>query len=234
MRYMHPVQAHERFLAAGCYRFYVDGERRQKTERWTMHRHADGETFVRIDLDALAEEGKSILAEALLDADGGLVRFDIRYENASFEGGVKQLGASWHVADERLQIGFSLNGGERDYTEVDLPGDCLIDLPLLALRGEAIKRLAAESGRALAVYALMYEHAPLFPGVLRNVISPVEYAGDEVVWIGNRQRSASRYRYVDKAAAYWIDRHGLILKRVNSFKQREFAVEISNYAAPAP
>ncbi len=233
MRYLHPVQAHERFVGGGCYRFRINGERRQKTERWTAHTHADGETFIRIDMDARAEEGKSILAEALLDAGGRLARFDIRYENDRFEGGVKQLRATFQLAAERLQVGYSMNGGARDYQEADLPPGCLIDLPLLALRGATVKRLAEQAGRALPVYVLMYEHAQLFPGLLRNIMSPVERAGEDVVLIGKRESPARRYRYIDKAASYWIDDHGLIVKRVNSFKQQEIVVEISNYAAPA-
>ena len=145
MRYLHPIQAHERFLASGCYRFAKDGRMLAKTESWTTHGHPDGEKFVRVDMDARREEGKSILAEALLDLGGALVRFDIRYENDQFEGGIKQLRATYHRTDERLQIGYSVNGGERKYIEVDLPADALIDLPLLVFRGSTIKTLAERS-----------------------------------------------------------------------------------------
>ena len=233
MRYLHPVQAHERFVASARYRFEIAGERRQKTESWTMHAHPDGETFIRIDLDARLEEGKSILAEALLDIGGGLARFDIRYENASFDGGIKRLAATFQLAEGGMQVGYSLNGEARRYTEVGLPADCLVDVPLLALRGDTIRRLAGRAGAAIGVYALMFEHAQLFPGALRQVFSPVKYAGDDVVLIGAREIQADRFRYIDRAASYWIDQYGVIIKRVNSFKQREMVVEISNYAAPA-
>ena len=45
MRYLHPVQAHERFLSSGSYRFSKDGERLRKSEAWTAHGHPDGEDF---------------------------------------------------------------------------------------------------------------------------------------------------------------------------------------------
>ena len=142
MRYLHPIQAHERFLASGYYRFAKDGRTLAKTESWAIHGHPDGEKFVRVDLDARREEGKSILAEALLDLEGAIVRFDIRYENERFEGGIKHLRATYQRADERLQIGYSLNGDERKYIEVDLPADALLDLSLLVFRGATIKALA--------------------------------------------------------------------------------------------
>ena len=233
MRYLHPVQAHERFLASGRYRFFKDGELLPRTESWTIHSHPDGEKFVRVDMDAREAEGKSILAEALLNSGDSLVRFDIRYENARFEGGIKNLRATYQLADERLQVGFSMNGDERKYDEVSLPRQALIDIPLLVFRGRSIMRLAQRGKGGVAVYVPMFEHAQLFPGVFQNEISTIEYVGEDEVLVGERPIPTRRYRYIDKAASYWIDGHGLIIKRVNSFKQQEMLVEISNYAAPA-
>ena len=79
----------------------------------------------------------------------------------------------------------------------------------------------------------MFEYAQLFPGVLRQVATPVERAGDDTVFIGKRAIRASRFRYRDQAVSYWIDQHDFIVKRVNSYKQQEMTVAISNYAAPA-
>ncbi|MCY3914808.1 MAG: hypothetical protein OXG49_02225 [Chloroflexi bacterium] len=233
MRYLHPIQAHERFLASGCYRFGKNGQTLVKTESWTLHAHPDGEKFVRVDMDARQEEGKSLLAEALLDIKSALVRFDIRYESDQFEGGIKHLRATYQRADERLQIGYRLNRDERKYIEVDLPDDALIDLPLLVFRGRTIKALAERSIGLIPIYVPMFEHAQLFPGVLRRVASPVERAGDDTVFIGKRAINVGRFRYRDQAVSYWIDQHDLIVKRVNSFKQQEMTVAISNYAAPA-
>ena len=233
MRYLHPIQAHERFLASGCYRFATNGQTLVKTETWAIHVHPDGEKFVRVDMDARQEDGKSILAEALLDRDSALVRFDIRYENDKFEGGIKNLRATYQRFDERLQIGYSMQGNERQYIEIDLPDDALIDLPLLVFRGSTVKTLAESPAGSIGVYVPMFEHAQLFPGVLRQVPSPVERIGDDRVRLGNRVIEASRFRYRDKAVSYWIDQHDIVVKRVNSFKQREMSVAISNYAAPA-
>lgn len=232
MRYLHPVQAHERFLASGIYRFFKDGELLRKTESWAIHTHPDGEKFVRVDMDARQEGGKSILAEALLNSSDSLVRFDIRYENARFEGGIRNLRATYQVADGRLQAGFSLNGDERKYVEVSVPQRALIDIPLLVFRGRSIMRLARRCKDGLAVYVPMFEHAQLFPGVLQNATSTVEHVGEDEVLVGKRSIPTRRYRYIDKAASYWIDGHGFVIKRVNSFKQQEMLVEISNYATP--
>ncbi|MCY3866629.1 MAG: hypothetical protein OXG68_14425 [Chloroflexi bacterium] len=230
MRYLHPVQAHERFLASGSYRFVIDGAPLRKTESWAIHAHPDGERFIRVDVDAREDEGKSILAEALLSRDGALVRLDIRYENAKFQGGVKTLRAAYQIAGDRLQVGYNLNGAERKYVEAELPQAALVDIPLFVFRGRAISKMAAQPDRELAIYVPMFDYAQLFPGVLRKGFSPVEGLGEDTLHLGERQVSTRRYRYVDRAATYWIDRHDTIVKRVSSFKQREITVEISNYA----
>lgn len=232
MRYLHPVQAHEQFVAGGIYRFSKDDKALDKTETWTIHRHADGERFIRIDMDARREEGKSILSEALQNRSGELARLDIRYENASFDGGIGQLRASYQVVDGRLQVGFNMNGAERQYIEVDLPPGTLFDIPLLIFRGETIRAIAKNMAEQQSIFVPMFEHAQLFPGTLQNSSAPIAEDGDDVLILGKQRVSARRYRYRDRAALYWIDERGVVIKRVSAFKQQEFVVQISNYAPP--
>jgi len=233
MRYLHPVQAHELFVAGGVYRFRKDEKALDKTEAWTIHSHADGERFIRIDMDARREEGKSILMEALQNRSGGLARWDLRYENANFQGGVKLLRASYQVLDGRLQVGFNMNGAERQYLEFELHAATLIDIPLLIFRGETIRAIAKRAAEPQAIFVPMFEHAQLFPGTLQNTSAPINEDGEDVLLLGERQVSAKRYRYRDRAALYWIDEHGVVIKRVNAFKQQEIVVQISNYVPPA-
>lgn len=233
MRYLHPVQAHESFVASGQYRFLKDGQTLDKTESWAIHQHPDGGRFIRVDVDARHSEGKSILLEALHDDAGGLVRLDLRYENSQFDGGIKDLRASYQVDDSLLQVGYNMNSAERQYMEVELPSSVLFDIPLLIFRGSTIRTLAAQCGMAQRIFVPMFEHAQLFPGTLTTVDTAVECAGEDIVALGRRQLAARRYTYRSQAAAYWIDQHDVVLKRVNAFKQQEFVVKISNYAMPS-
>ena len=232
MRYLHPVQAHEEFVAGGVYRFSKDETLLDKSEAWTIHRHADGERFIRIDMDARREEGRSILAEALQSCSGHLARLDIRYESDSFAGGIRNLRATYQHAEERLQVGFNMNDAERQYCEVDLPAGALVDIPLLIFRGETIRALASDAAESRSIFVPMFEHAQLFPGRLQSTGAPIAEDGEDVLRLGGRAVSARRYRYRDRAALYWIDEHGVIIKRVNAFRQQEFVVQISNYVPP--
>lgn len=228
MRYLHAVQAHEKFLASGCYRFFKDGQRLPKTEAWTLHEHPDGALFMRVDADARRAEGKALLMEVLRSGEGELLRFDLRYENAHFEGGIKTLRASYHLMEGQLRVGYALNGAAREYREVELPASTLIDIPLLALRGRTVLEMAARQGGA--VFVPMFEHAQLFPGVLQPLEPRLSLAGEDWVALGSRRIAAQRYRYFDRALSYWIDERGMVIKRVNAFRQQEFVVLISQYA----
>ncbi|MCY4464255.1 MAG: hypothetical protein OXE46_01820 [Chloroflexi bacterium] len=233
MRSLHPVQAHERFVAGGRYLFSKRGAPLQKSESWTIHAHPDGEHFIRVDADSLREEGRSVLAEALLDRAGALARLDIRYENAHFPGGVHDLRATYQLADGCLQVGYELNGAERQYRELELPQDILIDVPLLPFRGRAIAALAARGSKPTWLFVPAFDYAQLLPGTLRQVVSPVALAGTDTFMLGNRTIATRRFIYHDKAAAYWLDKHDVIIRRVNAFQQQEIVVQISNYVAPA-
>lgn len=235
MRYLHPVQVHEKFVGCGEYRFVKDGRTLDKTEAWAIHEHADGGRFIRVDVDARRLEGRLILAEALLGPDGALTRLDVRYENARSTGGIKHLRASYQLAGLTLQVGYNMNGAERQYSEVTLPPNVLLDIPLLIFRGEVIHALAGQGATARPIYVPMFEHAPLFPGSLSKVAAAVDFAGDDTLMQGKRPIPVKRYTYRDRAAVYWIDRHGIVVKRVNAYKQQEIVVKVSNYAmAPRP
>ena len=46
MRHLHVVQAHERFLSSGRYRFFKDGGDLRTSESWTLHELGDGSALI--------------------------------------------------------------------------------------------------------------------------------------------------------------------------------------------
>ncbi len=230
MRYLHPVQAHEKFVASGAYIFAKDGKALSKTESWTIHELGDGSKFVRLDSDARAEEGKSLLAELLLGRDDKVVRFDLRYENDQFQGGIRKLSATYNLEDNIMQVGYSMNGAARAYLEREIAPATVLDMPFLIMRGRTLEALSGYKEKPATVFVPMFEHAQLFPGVSRVVASPVERLGCERIALGKRGIMARRFRYVDKAVSYWVDEQGIVIKRINAYKQHEFSARVSNYA----
>lgn len=230
MRYLHPVQGHEKFVSSGIYKFFKDGHELRKTEEWTIHVHPDGEKFIRVDADSRFEDGKSVLVEALQDKNGQIVRFDVNYNNPKFEGGIKTLRATFSMDDDVMQIGYTMNGADREYREIELPKFTLIDIPFLIFRGQTTVDLARYGDKSVPMFVPMFDFAQLFPGIVQMTQSQVERVTDEEVGIGKLTFDTKRYRYPDKAVSYWIDTHQVVIKRVNAHKQQEFVVQISNYA----
>lgn len=230
MRYLHPVQGHEKFVASGIYKFFKDGVELRNTEEWTIHEHPDGEQFIRVDADSRFEDGKSILLEALINTDKEIVRFDVSYNNPKFEGGIKTLQATFSIDDDVLQIGSTMNGAEREYREMALQKFTVIDLPFLIFRGRTTVELARYGDKPVPMFVPMFDFAQLFPGVVQTVESLVQRDNEEEVGIGQRVFDTRRYRYPDKAISYWIDDNQVVIKKVSAFKQHEFVTQISNYA----
>jgi len=230
MRYLHPVQAHEKFIASGVYKFFKDGQELRKTEEWTIHEHPDGERFIRVDADSRFEDGKSILLEALQSKTGEIVRFDVDYHNPKFEMGIKTLRATFSIDNDVMQIGYTMNGAERDYREMELPKFTLIDIPFLIFRGQTTVDFARYGDKPVSMFVPTFDFAQLFPGVVQTTQSQVEYVTDEMIGIGQLKFDTKRYRYTDKALSYWVDEHQVVIKRVNAHNQQEFVVQISNYA----
>ena len=230
MRYLHPVQSHEKFVASGIYKFFKNGVELRKTEEWTIHEHPDGEKFIRVDADSRFEDGMSVLLEALQNKEGQVVRFDVNYNNPKFEGGIKTLRATFSIDNDIMQVGFEMNGAERDYREIELPKFTIIDIPFSIFRGPTTVELARYGDKPVPMFVPMFDFAQLFPGVVQIVESQVERVTEEEIGIGQRNIMSRRYRYPDKAISYWIDVNQVVIKKLNAFKQQEFVTQISNYA----
>ena len=230
MRYLHPVAVHEKFVASGLYRFYEEGVELKRTESFQIHEHQDGSQLIRVDEDARFLDGKSILLEAFQAENGQIERFDIVYDNPKFENGIKSLRATYLVEGDMLQVGRSLNGGDREYSEIQLDENTVLDLPFCIFRGLTIKQMTACLDGAVSVFAPLFEQPKLFPGVIATGQSPAEFVAEETISLGQREISTKHYRYPDNSLSYWIEEHNTLVKRISNFQQREFVTHLTNYA----
>jgi len=228
MRRLHPVAAQERFLGSGSYHFSIDGRALDKCENWSLHELPDGERIVRVDMDARREEGRSILLHGLQTQDGGWVRLDIRYDGAAGSA-LRSLRASYQIDGCCLRVGYSMNSATREYEEMTLPADTLIDMPLLLARGAIIPQLA---GHSRPVYVPMFELAQLLPGRLQQSSGTVLFDGHDTLRLGAHAVQTRRFRYTDRVALYWIDRQDVIVQRLTVRRGQELRVQLRNYAAP--
>lgn len=230
MRYLHSVSMSEVFVASGVYKFFKEGDELPHSESWSIHEHPDGEWFVRVDDDSRGLDGKSLLLEALLDSQRRIVRFDVNYSNPKFENGIRTLRATFTLEGQVLQVGWSFNDAERQYTELTLPINTIIDIPLCSFRGRSTVALAEMGDSPVAVFLPLFEQYQLFPGAVATGHSPAEAGIEEEIAIGRQTYQTRRYRYPDRALTYWVDDRDIMIKRVSNYKQQEFVTVLTNYA----
>jgi hypothetical protein len=119
MRYLHPVQMHEKFVASGTYRTLPGGEPSGSIEQWSIHEQPGGTRLVRIDDDTPAA---LFLIEAWVNlTESGRVidRIDVygRSKAASASNAVQTVRATYTYFDDHIQIGRTLNDAEREHFE---------------------------------------------------------------------------------------------------------------------
>lgn len=156
MRYLHPVTMNEEFVASGVYmQRNVDGAPVAE-ESWTFHEFPDGAWMIRVDHDRRVSGGASVLIEAWRSplSDGGCIeRFDI----SAFG----PIGASHHhvratysIVDDSMQIGRTLDRGERVYESLSLTEAYTLYPGGILFRGMAVAAIeTGQPSRGGAIFA---------------------------------------------------------------------------------
>lgn len=168
MRYIHPVQMHEKFVASGEYHLVLTAPESEaspvrQVEAWAIHEHQDGGWMIRCDRhtpDRLA--APVLLGETLRRADGDLDRIDLRY----FTGGRLTVEISYTFEPAYVSIGRrdrQPDGtlSERDYQEIPLPAGYVADGGVFAAtRGLTVQQLANRQAQGWTTVPLFLTQLP--------------------------------------------------------------------------
>ena len=116
MRFIIKEQPYEKIVAAGKYRYELDGMPTGAVESWRITAVTDGYHFLRVDLDAReAESGHSYLYHAVLNPDGQVERLKYR-----FWGNGLEIVGDVVLDDEAVTATRKVNGTDYDQA-LDLP-----------------------------------------------------------------------------------------------------------------
>lgn len=213
MRRLHATGRRERFVASGVYH-YGDGLR----EYWSIHEVGGGAQFIRVDRDGRGCGRRSLLQEALRNADGNLERVD------------QQLyGLNGHL-EARLRCTRFQNAIELDLDSAAGPcrvespndGDCLLLIPGTLLAGMALSQAAELPQRVDALRVTQvgdgfaWERRPL----AACCGSPVP----AMTGAGNQKARACKWG--DSARTFWLDRHNITLR----IEDETCCIELRRYA----
>lgn len=120
MRFIIKEQPYEKLLAAGQFRYELDGEPTGAVENWRLTEVDDEYRFLRVDLDArAAASGHSYLYHAVLNENGRFERLKYRFWG-QVGGGEFQVAGDVVLDEESITASREVNGEPFDQT-FDLP-----------------------------------------------------------------------------------------------------------------
>lgn len=241
MRYLHPVQMHEKFVASGEYAIYAHGFSTQVAEAWSIHalsQPGEPETwFVRVDSDWRNDSGALILGEALITPDSGGFKAE-RIDLERFQSGAGQPLArfkeNYTFFDEYLQIGYvSPPATERGYAEQTMPRGT-VAAPRWRYFHLLIGFAAATVG---GLTQDVSPERPAFVGfdiyntVFHTTQITIHHERRETLTVGLQKVEADVYtmRYADQPDqphTLWLDRHGILLRQTGGL----YEVSLIQYA----
>lgn len=216
MRTLHPVGIQEKFVASGVYVHYQGGQPTKTREHWSIHELPDGAQLIRVDDDWREKDGSSVLIEGWLNPSTQLERFDI-HAFGGHKDAIKELRATFVIHDNVLDVGRSVDGGERQYLELTLPPEYVFAPRSVFFSGFEMRQLAAKWGNEITVISYL-------PSFLdeQSSFRPVTFkqsavmAEQEAIEVSGKTYEAFRYEQPNPSEGgttlSWLDTHGVLLK----------------------
>lgn len=207
MRYLHPIAAHEKFIASGTYHYTHGGDETRLVEHWTIHELPDGAWFMRVDKDGRFHDKRSVLIEAWRSPGGTLERYDVVAYGAPGEPiGIMRVTVT--VEDGVLYVGRTLNNSTRTNDEIPLPDAYVLHPGGLVFVGAALPGLSAFPPAALVAQGgFADEPDAAFRAVLTD--PDASFDGEQTATIDGKSLAARKYTLNN--AAYWVDAHDIPL-----------------------
>jgi hypothetical protein len=223
MRNLHPVAAHETFVASGTYRYYRDGVLMPVTEHFTMHSLAEAARLVRVDEDGRDEDGLTILSEALYNPAGKLERFNVQSYNSK-DAQTPTFKADYTFFEDYVQIGRKVGDAAREYEEFEFVVACVPYLKQTVYMGYTIRDILARENKS-QVYAPRLLSTS--ESVLQKIIVDERDTSD--IQVGNKTINATKYQIADDVF-YWLDIHWIPVRREYTYNGVPYVVTLTNYA----
>ncbi len=225
MRHLHPVAAHEHFVASGVYVYLNDDQPSGVTESWTVHELPGGAYFTRIDYDSRATDGISVLAEMLEDEQGQIERYNMQLLLHRPRADVQPFKADYTFLDDYVQIGRRVGKADHEYSEVELLPGTLIHLPHYIFLGVMASSLVALGGQA-PVFSIDMSGQQNPPGKIGKLIAAED--GHEDITRGSSVTSTRRFLLNRGSQTLWLDDYDIPLRA--QYRDQNITVNLTRYA----
>jgi hypothetical protein len=225
MRFLHPIAAHEKFVARGSYRLFTVGAEAglYAYEHWTIHEVGEGGQFIRIDRAPL-KGGVNLLVEAFRTPQGDVERFDARQWITELGASKKEMRLKVMRDEDKVMVMRRINQAEYETLAVNETSELVLSPQGWLFVGDAVLQ-AARRG-SVAVLAL---GANFFSPTLKNITAHYEHQAE--VMMGTKPieaRCYALYSNHDDEVKVWVDKYDIPLK----FTQGDeiISAELFNYA----
>lgn len=226
MRHLHPVAANEVFVASGVYQQFLRGTKVDWQESWNIHELGGAGKLIRIDQDGRFYDGRSTLAEILMNEDGRVERLNIRIEQSGESADYRSMQTDYIFLDQYAQVSRQIDGGERTYEEIPLPDEVFVRLLDFNLMwGIALNRSIEPGANALQIFVPFSKPGIPVGQVLQGMLPEVSSVQDEM--LPNTEIAAKRFETGGRRAI-WLDHHRIPLRIDQSNTNTIYL--LSNYA----
>jgi hypothetical protein len=223
MRYLHPIAAHELFVASGEYRYWCDDTTLKIVEKWTIHELRGGAFLYRVDEDGRDEDGLTILSEALISPERQFERFNVQSFNPK-DAELKEFKADFTFNPDYVQIGHKTQGDEREYAEFALMEGTQVYIKQTLYMGLTLNHILGRGGKSqvFTPQLLSFNDSQLQKIIVKELDS-------ELVEIGQRKIEARKFQIADDVF-YWLDEHLIPIMRQYTYDDAIYIGKVSNYA----
>lgn len=221
MRTITSITPKDELVARGLYTYYLNEQPAGVTEAWSVHRLPDGSYCARVERDARAAFGVTILLEAESQtpfAPESIRRFVVRQRNEQ-NIATRDVRAEYVFDAKIVTVARAINGRALDEEKIALSSDTVVSPLMRVFLGPVILQVWRRGGG---------QPVPVLTPSLEKMLDPetllrplfdqrqATFLGEEELSLTDRVCRARRFQYLshhyDASSQFWLDEHGVLLR----------------------
>lgn len=208
MRYLHPINAHEQFVAQGIYQHYDNDMLTGTLQSWTIHALEGGARLIRIDDDERnSNQGvrQSRLTEILENPQGRIERLTEHHHIMGDALPYKELRLDYVFLNDYVQMTRTVDRKAHEYSELAMPSQYWVTLPYVVCLGRQVALPQAFSPEFPAFSLIRQGNSPKI-GEMQEHPKALIHEEEETLMMGQKTVSTVRYRS-SEGFLLWLNAH---------------------------
>jgi hypothetical protein len=215
------IAADETLVASGNYAYFLNDQPTGVTEPWCIHHLSDGSYCTRVERDARAAFGTTILVEAHSQtpfASDSLQRFVVQQYNER-NAATADVRAEYIFNSQAVTVTRTINGHAVADETIALPDNTVVSPLMRVFLGPVILQVWQRGGGQPVPVLVPSLEQILNPAMLLRPLFDARQAallGTEEIELAGQSIVARRFQYLsnhyDTDSQFWLDEHGVLLR----------------------